>query len=253
MFKKTALLSFTLLSLSCTVVDTGKRGIERQFGKIKGEPLAEGLYFYNPLMTDILQIDVREQKIENTTQCFTRDTQKVTLNFVMTYYPDPTKIHEIYRSYGADWASKIILSTTLGSVKDTIGKYVADDLVGKREEAKKAAYAEIAANLKEKNILVTQLNFTHLQFEPAYEKAVEDKVVAVQSAYEAKNKTVEVQEKANQQLISAKAEAESMRIRAQALEMNKGLVEYEAVQKWDGKLPQYMMGNSVPFINIDKK
>ena len=31
---------------------------------------------------------------------------------------------------------------------------------------------------------------------------------------------------------------------------NKNLVEYEAVQKWDGKLPQYMMGNSVPFVNL---
>ena len=41
-----------------------------------------------------------------------------------------------------------------------------------------------------------------------------------------------------------------MAIRAQALTQNKNLVEYEAVQKWDGKLPQYMMGNSVPFVHL---
>ena len=28
------------------------------------------------------------------------------------------------------------------------------------------------------------------------------------------------------------------------------LLENEAVQKWDGKLPTYMMGNSTPFINL---
>ena len=41
-----------------------------------------------------------------------------------------------------------------------------------------------------------------------------------------------------------------MAIRANALTQNKALVEYEAVQKWDGHLPQYMMGNTVPFMNI---
>ena len=49
----------------------------------------------------------------------------------------------------------------------------------------------------------------------------------------------------------AEAEAKSMTIRANALTKNKALVEYEAVQRWDGKLPQYMMGNTVPFINLN--
>ena len=52
---------------------------------------------------------------------------------------------------------------------------------------------------------------------------------------------------------AAQAEAKSMAIRAQALSQNKSLVQYEAVQKWDGKLPQYMLGNSVPFINVSTK
>ena len=48
------------------------------------------------------------------------------------------------------------------------------------------------------------------------------------------------------------AVAEAMEIKAKALERNKSLVDYEAVLKWDGKLPQYMLGNSVPMINIGK-
>ena len=61
---------------------------------------------------------------------------------------------------------------------------------------------------------------------------------------------MQIEEEAKQKLISAEAEAKSMRIRATALTQNKALVEYEAVQKWDGKMPQYMLGGSVPFINI---
>ena len=58
------------------------------------------------------------------------------------------------------------------------------------------------------------------------------------------------EEEAKQKLLSAEAEAKSMAIRANALTRNKALVEYEAVKKWDGKLPEYMMGNSVPFVNL---
>jgi regulator of protease activity HflC (stomatin/prohibitin superfamily) len=245
-------LSLGYFMASCEVVDTGRRGVKIEYGKVTGEPLPEGLYFYNPLTTNIHEISVQEKKVEHVAGCFTRDTQKVDITFVLTYYPDPSKVHLLYQQFGESWDDKIILPATLSSIKDTIGKYVADDLIGKREEAKYTAQAEILSSLRERGIIATRLDFTNLDFEDAYEKAVEDKVVAVQRAQEAKNKTVEVQEKANQQVISAQAEAESMRIRSQALSQNRSLVEYEAVQRWDGKLPQYMMGNSTPFLNLSK-
>jgi hypothetical protein len=44
-----------------------------------------------------------------------------------------------------------------------------------------------------------------------------------------------------------------MTIRSQALAQNRGLVEYEAVQKWNGILPVYMMGDAVPFLNLNAR
>ena len=42
-----------------------------------------------------------------------------------------------------------------------------------------------------------------------------------------------------------------MKIKSQALSQNKGLVEYEAVKRWDGAMPQIMLGNgSTPFIDL---
>ena len=168
----------------------------------------------------------------------------------MTYYPDPLRVNEIYRQFGWDWDKKMVMPATLGSIKDVVGKYIADDLVGKREEAKLAVFKQLVDSLKTRDIVVTRIDFTNLDFDDGYEKAVEAKVIAVQKASESKNKTVEVEEQAKQKVIAAEAEAKSMRIRSQALQANKGLVDYEAVQKWDGKLPQYMMGNSVPFVNL---
>ena len=92
-----------------------------------------------------------------------------------------------------------------------------------------------------------------INYSEVFERAIESKVTAEQEALKAKNKTVQVQEEAKQKVIAAQAEAKSMAIRAQALAQNKSLVQYEAVQKWDGKMPQYMLGNSVPFINVSAK
>ena len=89
-----------------------------------------------------------------------------------------------------------------------------------------------------------------LNYSNVFEKSIESKVTAEQDALKAKNRTVQIQEEAKQKIISAEAEAKSMAIRANALTQNKALVEYEAVQKWDGHLPQYMMGNTVPFLNM---
>ena len=43
-----------------------------------------------------------------------------------------------------------------------------------------------------------------------------------------------------------------MRIRARALTQNKSLVEYEAVMKWDGKMPSVILGGgSTPLVNLN--
>jgi regulator of protease activity HflC (stomatin/prohibitin superfamily) len=79
---------------------------------------------------------------------------------------------------------------------------------------------------------------------------VEAKMVAIQKAIEEKNRTVQIDEQAKQTVLKAEAEAKSMQIRARALEQNPKLTEWEAVQKWNGTLPQYMLGGAVPFINL---
>jgi regulator of protease activity HflC (stomatin/prohibitin superfamily) len=245
---------FALSACGFEVVDTGHRGIETRFGKIVGEPLDEGLHFYNPFTSSVKEIDVREQKLETETVSFTKDTQSVTLKVAVTYYPNKSKIHELYQQFGTDYAEKIINQIVLGSIKDSVGQYIADELVQSRERVKSAAQLEMTESLASRNIIVTRLDFINLDFDDAYERAVEAKVVAVQKAAEAKNKTVEVEERAKQTVVAAEAEARAMRIKSEALAQNKGLVQFEAVQRWNGVLPVNMYGSApLPFLNLQSK
>lgn len=247
-------LALLILSFSgCEVVDEGTRGIKTTWGKVSGEPLTPGIYFYNPISSSIFEMEVLEKKLEHETDCFTKDTQTVKVGYTVTYYPDPTKIASIYSQFGRDWDNKLVGPAVLGSLKDAIGQYIADDLVSKREAVKQAAQKEIVDALAQRNITVTRLDLTNLDFDDAYEKAVEEKVVAIQRAAEAKNKTVQVEEESRQMVLNAQAEAEAMKIKTQALSQNKSLIGYEAIRKWDGKLPKIMMGDkSLPIIDLSK-
>lgn len=239
--------------IGCEQVDEGFRGVETNFGKVVGEPLSPGLHFYNPFTSDIEEFDVREKKLEGTTPCFTNDTQNVAVAYTLTYYPEQSKATLLYSQFGKkEWEQKIIPQAILGAIKDVVGSYKADDLVGKRESLRKSAETELRAALGARGVVLTKLDLTNLDFDDAYEAAVEAKVVATQRAIEAKNKSVQIQEEANQTVATAKAEAEAMRIKSQALSQNKGLVEFELAKKWDGKLPEMIVGGAMPMLNLDR-
>ncbi|MBL7544289.1 MAG: prohibitin family protein [Bdellovibrionaceae bacterium] len=246
------LATLTLSACGFEIVDTGYRGIETRLGAVQGEPLPEGLHFYNPFTSSITEYSVRQEKWEETTSIFTRDTQNVSVKFAVVYYADPAHVHTLFRDVGRLDAltDKIIKPVVLGSIKDAIGEVIADELVMKRELVTKSALKEVVENLEKKNVIVTDLQFVNLDFDNAYEQAVEQKVVAIQNAQKAKNETVRIQEEAFQTVKTAQAEAESMRIKSQALAQNKGLVQFELAKKWDGVLPVYMFGNSVPLIDL---
>lgn len=244
--------SVFLTGCGCSVVGTGERGVETRFGEIQGEPKPEGLYFYNPFTSGIKTFDVRESKLEGKTKPYTKDTQSAEIAYTLTYAPDPTQIHLLYKNMGEDWAEKIVKPAVEDVIQSVIGAEAADDLMAHREDTRKRAFTKLQEMLAGRSVSVRSLAFTNVDFDDAYEKAVENKVVAIQKAAESKNKTVEVEEQAKQALIAAEAQAKSMQIRSQALSQNKSLVEYEAVQRWNGVLPQYMTG-ALPFLNLPVK
>lgn len=243
-------LMLALAGCGFTTVDTGYRGVETHFGKVVSESLPEGLYFYNPFTSDVIQMDARIQKWEGTTVAYTKDVQQAAVRFTLNFRLDPVKAHLIYQSVGTDWADKIVAQIVHEEIKREFGQHEAVDLVSDRDKASRIIEAAVIKNLGARSVIVTGLQLTNIDYTKEFEHAVEAKVVAQQRAIEEQNRTVQIREQAAQKVLQAEAEAKSIQIRAQALEQNAKLVEWEAVQKWDGKLPVYSLGGAVPFIQV---
>jgi prohibitin 2 len=233
------------------IVDTGQRGIKTRFGKITSESLPEGLYFYNPLTTNIVEIDTRVQRTDGETDTYTRDVQQAAIKYTLNYRLQQNAAHIMYRDIGRDWEQKLIPQVVLGTLKEVVGTWDAVDLIANRDKAGNTVFEAIRSNLAERNVEVSRFEITDISYTKEFENSVEAKVIAQQRAIEEQNRTKQIEEQARQKVLSAEAEAKSMQIRAQALEQNAKLVQWEAVQKWNGVLPQYMLGSgTTPFINL---
>jgi regulator of protease activity HflC (stomatin/prohibitin superfamily) len=131
---------------------------------------------------------------------------------------------------------------------------------------KEAFIKDVETSVKEyfaaRGIIVESLYLNGLVgLPPQVVDAINAKIKATQTAMQRENELRQTQAeaekvreeargKADAALTVAKAEAEALRIRGTALRENPGVVELNAIEKWDGKLPTYNGGGAVPFLNI---
>ncbi|MBO5441046.1 MAG: prohibitin family protein, partial [Alphaproteobacteria bacterium] len=231
-------------------VDHGYRGVKVTLGKVEKVSLVNGVGVKWPFISDVIQMNVQTQAFTDSTSSYTSDVQTAGLRYTFTYDLNPDNVHVLYESVGEGYIRKKVTPVLNDVLKDVIGRWQAQDLVANRDKAREQILTLLNKRIDKNYFRNLTFQIISLDYSDKFETAIEDKVIADQRAQEAVNNTKRIKEEAEQKVISAKADAEAMEIKTRALAAQKGLTEYEAVQKWDGKLPQYMMGGSVPFINL---
>ena len=240
----------SILISSIYYVSPGYRGTLVTLGNVHQTSFNNGIGFKWPFVSTMIETDIRTQVLNDTAVTYTKDIQTATIGFNLTYNVVPESVPQLYEKIGKDYQTKLIIPIIQDAIKDVVGSWQAQDLVANRDKARMQILTTLKEKINKKYIQNISFQITNLDYSDNFEAAIENKVIAEQKAQEAVNNTKRIEEEANQKVISAKADAEAMEIKAQALEKNQKLVDYEAVQKWDGKLPTYMLGNSTPFINV---
>jgi prohibitin 2 len=269
LFVKSSIAALAFLFLVVTgcnsahKVDTGHVGLKVRFGKVVSPALPADLYFVNPFTTDVVQLDTRVLSWQAKTEAYSRDVQKSTVFFTLNYRLDPAKVPQVYREVGTEWSGKLVGQVVHEEIEREMGQHIAVDVVSVRDQVAREIETNVTRILGARSVLVTSLQITNIDFTPEFERSVEAKVFAQQSAIEEQNRTKQIEEKARQQIatatgnaqatvLNAEAEAKSIKIRSEALANNPKLVEWEAVQKWNGVLQVTMLVTATPFINLGK-
>jgi regulator of protease activity HflC (stomatin/prohibitin superfamily) len=143
-------------------------------------------------------------------------------------------------------------------VKATTARYTAEELIAKREEVKKQIHELLQSQMTPANLELTETYITDFQFSQGFSHAVEAKQIAEQEAFKAKRDLDRIKIEAEQKVATAQAEARALALQREAITAN--LIELRrieaqrlAIEKWDGHLPQTMMGgSSMPMVDLSQ-
>lgn len=245
-----AVLGIIFISQTFSIVGAGQRGVVLNWGAVSDTVLEEGFHILMPVMQKVKVVDVRTQKEELDVEAYSKDIQTVTTTIALNYHVMPDTVNKLWQELGEYYIYTIVDPAIQESVKAATAQFTAQELIEKRPELKQLIKEKLSERLNGKYIHVDEFSIVNFQFSQSYEIAVEEKQVAQQEALKAENDLVRIKVEAEQQVTRAKAEAESIRIQAEALRQNNDLIDLRAVEKWNGVLPYYMMGETTPFLNI---
>jgi len=166
--------------------------------------------------------------------------------------------NKLWQEVGGDYESRLIDPSIQESVKAVTAKFTAQELIEQRAKVKDDIKSELFTRLGN-YFVVDEFSIIDFSFSDEYEKAVEAKQVAQQSALKAENDLQRIKTEAEQRIAQAKAEAEAIKLQSDAANNDKYInlkaleVQKIAVEKWNGVLPTQMTPNAaLPFINLTK-
>ena len=237
---------------SFRIVGAGERGVVLTMGQVSDTVWSEGLHLKVPLIQSVKILDVKTQVESIDATAASKDLQNVTAKIALNYHLDSERVNKLWQSLGAEYKVRIIDPAIQEAVKAVTAKYTAEELITKRPQVKDDVKVALTERLNKEFIIVDEFSIVNFDFSSSFNAAIESKVTAEQNALASKNKLEQVKYEAEQRITEAKGEAEAIRIQAQAIQQQGGAeyVNLKAVEKWNGTLPQYMMGNSVPFVNL---
>lgn len=246
------ILIFILIFINpCVQIDAGHRGVILNLGAVSETILEEGLHFRIPLVQSIKSIDVRILKKETKAQAASKDLQNISTLIALNYHLNPQKVNELYKNVGLDYEDKVIDPAVQEIVKSITAKYTAAELITLREEVSMGIKSGLDIRLQKYFLVIDDFSIKDFEFSQTFAKAIEAKQEAEQLALKAERDLQRVKIEAEQQIATARAEAETLRLKN--ISVSPLMIQLNAIDKWDGKLPQYMMGNTVPFINLNMK
>lgn len=279
-----SLFALLICLLGCIkTVPTGSTGIVTTFGRIEDITLDAGIHFMSPVKK-VITMDNRTQKQSIEMSCFSSDIQEVSVVYTVNYQINKANAQEIYRTIGTEYFDKIVMPKVLESVKAIFAKYTAEDLIASRSVLSKEIEGILVDDLASENIQITATSIENIDFTDAFTDAVEAKQVAEQNKLKAQTEqaqaTLEAEAQAERQVIKAKADADAAIVAANAdaevakisadsslyqgekeatilqrvgeqMERYPNLVRYKYYEKWDGKLPETVLGDSEVIMDMN--
>jgi len=250
----TVIVIIVVMSESVVVVQAGHRGVVLYVGAVENRVLGEGVHFVIPFAEHVIPLEVRTLKFQADASAASNDLQQVHTTIALNYHISPSQANLIYQQLGANYADRIIAPTIQESVKASVAKFNAEELITKRAIAKAVIAQTIGNTLSARDIVVETVFITDFAFSQAFSNQIEAKVVAFQKYLTEQNNLKAIQVVANQTVVQAQAaarsniakaggESQAIKIITEQLKQSPQYLQWLSINRWNGQMP-YALGGT---------
>ena len=264
------LLLFAFIPFSIRQIDEGEVAVVKVWGEAK-EVRGAGMHFDWWVNTKYERYDLKVQQSTITTQAYSSDGQTMDIELVLQFQIQSDKAIEISKNYGGlEMLQNRIETIATEKMKSVLSQKSAMTIIETRAEVSPDVEESIRnAITNDYYVNITSVVLTDISFTDAFEKTVEDKMIAEQeklkAEYEKEKAIIQAEQElevakkqAEAQLEKAKKEAESQLVLAQAEadalaiiqqawdaipeEVRAIMLQEMAIENWNGELPDTMVG-----------
>lgn len=257
----TIIVIIVIMAESIVIVEAGHRGVVLYLGAVENRVLGEGVHFIAPFLEQVVPMEVRTQKFQAEASAASNDLQEVQTVIAVNYRIDPTEANKIYQTLGVNYGDRVISPTIQESVKASVAKFNAEDLITKRETAKSVIANAIRSTLAANDIQTQNVFITDFKFSDAFASQIEQKVVAFQKYLTELNNLRSVSVVANQSVAQAEGQArataakatgesQAIKIITQQLKESPEYLQWQAISKWNGQMPYAIGSGGFPFFQL---
>lgn len=249
----------------CATIPAGYRGVKvYYYGDSEGNEVKElgiGRYAYSPATEAIYKFPVFQQNVawqrpDGGVRFQTNEGLTVGVDIGMSYQIDDTKVTKLFQTYRrgieeiTDTFLRHIVADACSRVAATMS--VEDVYGAKKELFLQQVNEEVKKQVAPVGIKVEQIHLIgEFRLPPAVVDAIDRKIAASQRAQQRENELRENEAEAANRVAQARGAAEAQRIEqemeargiaALSERLSVEFLLYQAIQRWDGKLPQSMVG-----------
>ena len=204
------LLGIIIVPSSFHTVEAGQVAVVKHLGEAKNVRTA-GTYFDLWITEKYEYYDAKVQNMSIITQAYSKDAQTMDIAMTVQYRIDEGKVIDIANQYGTiDMLANRIESIATEKTKATLSSYSAMNIIETRSTISPLVENTIKAAVDEEYCVeIVAVVLTNIDFSEAFEKTVEDKMIAEQEKLKAEY------EKATA-IVNAEKELEVAKLQAQA-------------------------------------
>lgn len=241
-----------LVVSSFTIIPAGHVGVQVLFGKVKEQPLTEGIQLINPFV-DVQEMSVRTETYtmsatasegqvrgDDSIQALSSDGLLMPLDITVVFRLVSADAPRVYRDIGGDFVEKIIRPSARTAVREAIAGFTAQEAYSTKREALPLMMQELLVQrvkslLEQRDtfkgatgVVVEQVMLRKIQLPDKVKNAIEAKLEAAQQSEQMQFVLEKERQEAERKRIEAKGVSDFQTIVSQSINAN--LLQWKGIE-----------------------